>query len=148
MSTSSVKKIDAAQAFLQAVRDSLSYLCKIAPSEAERLELVEILRKIRLVAGAGIPGALAFADQAGPWVVKYSEKITSRDEAFLSSVRLSEECAASGVSLAAEDGPVVRLFESFQGFYRNADQQIRDNLYKHILEIHNSALAHACSEWF
>jgi hypothetical protein len=142
-----VKKCDYSREFITAVRAALSKGCKLATSADQRIVLADLLKTVRSIDDAGLPAILLLADKAVPHIFKYSDRITSRDEDFLCILDIRGECWINGVELDSSDEPIITLFENFRDIYSISEQAVRDDLYSHILQVHNAAMLFARSAW-
>jgi len=140
------KKYAAANEFVQTIMTILSKLCKLATRESHREDLASLLRKVRLVHNT--PAAVLASERALGHIESYSERILARDEVFLSTVDIREECAAAGVTLEPSDDYLVMLFNAFRDNYVTGNQSLKDELYGYILGVHNAAMMFGQSEWF
>jgi hypothetical protein len=145
MQNTPLTKYAAANNFIHKVMGALSRLCRLAARENQREELASLLRKAKMIHET--PAAVLAADKFLEHIETYSERILERNEEFLMTVDVVKECAAAGVQLDSTDDYLVLLFNSFRDNYTTGNAAAKDELYSHILEVHNAAMLFGQSKW-
>ena len=132
--TDSVKgKSEIVKEFNEITKNLINQLKRKTRSELDLANIERLEKRLSLLRNTA--GSQALIEEAGPYILDYSEKIINRDEDFF--MKMDVRSKFSG-KVSAEDKFIFTLIDSIRVHYNKARQAERDEVYNAVKSLHDN----------
>ena len=104
-----------------------------AKTAMERADIDRLRQRMNLLRKMHVAGGQAILEASGPYLYRYSDQITGRDESFFMQMDVRAEL---GAAISREDEFAYSLIDNIKRTYAAAKQVEKDDVYRSVLSLH------------
>lgn len=133
MSDKTKSKTEIVKEFNETTKNLINKLKRKTRSELELANIERLEKRISLLRTTA--GVQALIEEAGPYILEYSDKIINRDEDFF--MKMDVRGKFSG-KVSTEDKFIFTLIDNIRVHYNKARQAERDEVYESVKSLHDN----------